>query len=180
MQECVATAFLTERTYWQNQKYIAEHVCIIMQEMMEAEARPSSESSSKRKRRLPAGMSDYQAAWILEEDLPDGEDSASDAEAADTDRHRGDAEPSLGDLNMDGAVSMADLDEEDDQTDDMLQSIILRCCTKCLLYELPLSPAAKHCLLLRPAETYREPQNCFSRVIHAQSPSSSKPKSCSV
>lgn len=85
---------------------------------MEAEARPSSEGS-KRKRRLPAGMSDYQAAWITEEELQDIEDSNSEDEEEMVERQGGDAEPSFGDMGVDGAASMADLDEEDDQTDDM-------------------------------------------------------------
>ena len=87
---------------------------------MEAESRPSSEGS-KHKRRLPKGMSDYQAAWITEEDLGDlaeesdsGEEEEEDREVLE--RQGGDAEPRFG---MDGAVSMADLEEEDDQTDDM-------------------------------------------------------------
>lgn len=87
---------------------------------MEAESRPSSEGS-KRKRRLPKGMSDYQAAWITEEDLGDlaEESDSSEEEQEDRtvhERQGGDAEPRFG---MDGAVSMADLEEEDDQTDDM-------------------------------------------------------------
>lgn len=90
-----------------------------VQELMEAESRPSSEGS-RRKRRLPKGMSDYQAAWITEEDLGDlEEESDSGIEEEDGqvhDRQGGDAEPRFG---MDGAVSMADLEEEDDQTDDM-------------------------------------------------------------
>ena len=87
---------------------------------MEAESRPSSDGS-KRKRRLPKGMSDYQAAWITEEDLGDVEeesDSGKDEEHRQVhERQGGDAEPRFG---MDGAVSMADLEEEEeDQTDDM-------------------------------------------------------------
>ncbi len=85
---------------------------------MEAEARPSSEGS-KRKRRLPAGMSDYQAAWITEEELQDTQDSDSDEEEEMAERQGGDAEPSFGEMGMDGAASMTDLDEEDDQTDDL-------------------------------------------------------------
>lgn len=88
------------------------------QELMEAEARPSSEGS-KRTRRLPAGMSDYQAAWITEEELQDAEDSNSEDEEEMVERQGGDAEPRFGDMGVDGAASMADLDEEDDQTDDM-------------------------------------------------------------
>lgn len=82
---------------------------------MEAESRPLSEGS-KRKRRLPKGMSDYQAAWITEDlgDLEGGSDSEEEEEA--DNRQGGDAEPRFG---MDGTVSMADLEEEDDQTDDM-------------------------------------------------------------
>lgn len=83
---------------------------------MEAESRPSSEGS-KRKRRLPKGMSDYQAAWITEEELGDLAESESEEELAE--RQAGDAELRSGDGAMDGAASMADLDEEDDQTDDM-------------------------------------------------------------
>ena len=64
-------------------------------------------------------MSDYQAAWITEEDLQDLADDGSDSDAAQTERQGGAAEPSLGEFGMEGAVSMADLDEEDDQTDDM-------------------------------------------------------------
>ena len=89
------------------------------QELMEAEEQPISESSSKRKRRLPPGMSDYQAAWIAEEDLQDLVDDASDSDAPQTDRLGAEAEPSLGDFGMEGPVSMADLNEEDDETDDM-------------------------------------------------------------
>ena len=88
---------------------------------MEADARPSSEGS-KRKRRLPKGMSDYQAAWITEEELGDLEESGSEGEEGDEELHErqgGDAEPSFGDLTMDGTANMAELEEEDDQTDDM-------------------------------------------------------------
>ena len=85
------------------------------QELMAAEARPSSEGS-KRKRRLPSGMSDYQAAWITEEELHDNDESSSEE---DDNMAGGDAEPRSGDLGVSGAVSMADLEEEDDQTDDM-------------------------------------------------------------
>ena len=90
-----------------------------VQELMEAESRPSSEGS-KRKRRLPKGMSDYQAAWITEEDLGDLEEESDSGEEEEHrevhERQGGDAEPRSG---MDGTVSMADLEEEDDQTDDM-------------------------------------------------------------
>ena len=65
-------------------------------------------------------MSDYQAAWITEEDLGDLEvesDSGKEEEGGQVhDRQGGDAAARFG---MDGAVSMADLEEEDDQTDDM-------------------------------------------------------------
>ena len=93
-------------------------ICTLpVQELMEAESRPSSEGS---KRRLPKGMSDYQAAWITEEDLGDLEEESNSGEEEEHrevhDRQGGDAEPRFG---MDGAVSMADLEEEDDQTDDM-------------------------------------------------------------
>ncbi|KAL3135477.1 hypothetical protein ABBQ38_005957 [Trebouxia sp. C0009 RCD-2024] len=94
------------------------------EELMEAEARPSSEGS-KRKRRLPKGMSDYQAAWITEEELGDLEESGSEGEEGDEEVHErqgGDAEPSFGDLAMDGTANTAELEEEDDQTDDMQDS----------------------------------------------------------
>ncbi len=98
------------------QGYFKPYTCV--QELMEAEARPSSEGS-KRKRRLPAGMSDYQAAWITEEEIQDMGDSGSEDEDEAAERQGGDAEPRFGEGAMDGAASMADLDEEDDQTDDM-------------------------------------------------------------
>lgn len=88
---------------------------------MEADARPSSEGS-KRKRRLPKGMSDYQAAWITEEELGDLEESGSEGEKGDEELHErqgGDAQPVLGDLAMDGIANTAELEEDDDQTDDM-------------------------------------------------------------
>lgn len=86
---------------------------------MDAEARGSSEGS-KRKRRLPAGMSDYQAAWITEEEMQDMGDSNSEEEEDEAaERQGGDAEPRFGEGAMDEAASMADLEEEDDQTDDM-------------------------------------------------------------
>ena len=90
---------------------------LLVQELMEADSRASSEGS-KRKRRLPKGMSDYQAAWITEEELGDLEESGSEEDEGDElpERQGGDAEPRFG---MDGAVSVADLEEEDDQTDDM-------------------------------------------------------------
>ena len=84
---------------------------------MEAESRASSEGS-KRKRRLPKGMSDYQAAWITEEELGDLAESESEKEEL-AERPGGDAELRPGETAMDGGASMADLDEEDDQTDDM-------------------------------------------------------------
>ena len=83
---------------------------------MEAESRPSSDGS-KRKRRLPKGMSDYQAAWITEEELGDMAESESEDEAQE--RQGGDAEPRFGDAVMDGTASVAAFDEEDDETDDM-------------------------------------------------------------
>ena len=95
-----------------------------MQELTEAEARGSSEGS-KRKRRLPAGMSDYQAAWITEEEMQDMGDSSSEEEDEAAERQGGDAEPRFGEGAMDGAASMADLDEEDDQTDDMQVNTVL-------------------------------------------------------
>ncbi len=95
-----------------------------MQELTEAEARGSSEGS-KRKRRLPAGMSDYQAAWITEEEMQDMGDSGSEEEEEAAERQGGDAEPRFGEGPMDGAASMADLDEEDDQTDDMQVNTVL-------------------------------------------------------
>ena len=100
---------------------------------MEAEVGVSSEGS-KRKRRLPAGMSDYQAAWITEEELQDYEDSGSEQEEEMAGRQGGDAEPSYGESGMDKAASMADFDEDDDQTDDMQVCRVLYppCCC-CLL-----------------------------------------------
>lgn len=92
---------------------------------MEAEARGSSEGS-KRKRRLPAGMSDYQAAWITEEEMQDMGNSGCEEEDEAAERQDGDAEPRFGEGAMDGASSMADLDEEDDQTDDMQVNEALR------------------------------------------------------
>ena len=91
---------------------------------MEAEARGSSEGS-KRKRRLPAGMSDYQAAWITEEEMQDMGDSGNEEEDETAERQGGDAEPRFGEGVMDGATSTADLDEEDDQTDDMQVNTVL-------------------------------------------------------
>ncbi|DBA66726.1 TPA: hypothetical protein ACH3X2_001875 [Trebouxia sp. C0005] len=93
------------------------------EELMDAEARGSSEGS-KRKRRLPAGMSDYQAAWITEEEMQDMGDSNSEEEEDEAaERQGGDAEPRFGEGAMDEAASMADLEEEDDQTDDMQDSL---------------------------------------------------------
>ncbi len=91
---------------------------------MEAEARGGSEGS-KRKRRLPAGMSDYQAAWITEEEMQNMGDSGSEEEDEAAERQGGDAEPRLGEGAMDGAASLADLDEDDDQTDDMQVNTML-------------------------------------------------------
>lgn len=96
-----------------------------VQELMEAEARGSSEGS-KRKRRLPAGMSDYQAAWITEEEMQDMGDSGTEEEDVAAERQGGNAEPRFGEGAMDGAVSMAELDEEDDQTDDMQVNTVLQ------------------------------------------------------
>lgn len=88
---------------------------------MEADSRPSSEGS-KRKRRLPKGMSDYQAAWITEEELGDLEESSSEGEEGGEELHErqgGDAQPSCGDFAMDGTPAMTEMEEDDDQTDYM-------------------------------------------------------------
>lgn len=101
---------------------------------MEAESRPMSEGS-KRKRRLPKGMSEYQAAWITE-DLGDLEgDSSSEGEEEADNRQGGDAEPRFG---LDGTASMADLEEEDDQTDDMQVRRSSPCTCKDFAHHTPL------------------------------------------
>lgn len=46
-----------------------------MQELMEAEA-AAKQSNASRKRRLPTGTSDYQAAWILDDEDEGEEDEA--------------------------------------------------------------------------------------------------------
>ena len=81
---------------------------------MDAESQPGSHSS-KRKRKLPAGMSDYQAAWIAEEDLEGLAESASEDEREADAMSHGAKRMQSGDGQ---SVFMPDL-EDDDETDDM-------------------------------------------------------------
>lgn len=94
---------------------------------MDAESQPGSHSS-KRKRKLPAGMSEYQAAWIAEEDLDGVQESESDDEAAEALSQGGRSKrmPS-GDGQ---SVSMPGM-EDDDETDDM------QVCTRLLKVSWP-------------------------------------------
>lgn len=84
---------------------------------MDAESQPSK--SSKRKRRLPAGMSDYQAAWIADEDL-EGLQESDEEEQADTQSQGGKTmQPRDGQ-----SVFLPDL-EDDEETDDMQASLVV-------------------------------------------------------
>ena len=89
---------------------------------MDAESQPGSQSS-KRKRKLPAGMSDYQAAWIAEEDLEGIQESESEDEAAEPMSHNG----RKGQSGSDGQSLFAPDLEDDDETDDM--QVLCRCNT---------------------------------------------------
>lgn len=115
---------------------------------MDAESQPGSHSS-KRKRKLPAGMSDYQAAWIAEEDLEGLAESASEDEGEADATSQGARKMQSGDGQ---SVFMPDL-EDDDETDDMqvhsgaipMQSKAPALCTSLRLWpcyleqELPIS-----------------------------------------
>ena len=81
---------------------------------MDAESQPGSQSS-KRKRKLPAGMSDYQAAWIAEEDLEGLQESDSEDEAAELMSQSG----KKGQSGTDGQSLFAPDLEDDEETDDM-------------------------------------------------------------